>query len=248
MGLHVNPTRELFEKRFMEKLATVKGSNTVVLDVDEYVTICEAIQGWNQLTGAERSKRNTDVGGNRVYRWAKRFHVRSITNPDTEDVEFQLMELACREADPETEADPADASQVAAASQPQVALDSKYRIVLHMQNMYAHLVGVHEAGGHCKARSFEMKVKAKYARIPRWVLELICETCPICVSRVNRKPASAGHQPILTRGFGSRGQIDLIDMQSCKDGDYKFLLNYQDHGLKFYDNRPLTSKRAGEQM
>ena len=58
-----------------------------------------------------------------------------------------------------------------------------------------------------------------------------------------RKPAIAGHKPILTNGLGSRGQVDLIDLQSCPDGSCKFLLNYQDHGIKLYDNRALTTKR-----
>ena len=71
-------------------------------------------------------------------------------------------------------------------------------------------------------------------------------TCPTCIGRAARKPTDkvAGHKPILTQGFGTRGQVDLIDMQSCKDGNFKFLLNYQDHGIKFYDNRALESKRA----
>lgn len=235
----------------MEKLATETGKNSVVLDLQEYTTICEALQGWDDLKPAERSKRNNDVGGNKVYRWSKRFRVRTVHNPDKEEEEYQLLEMAQKEGEegnqatqPDSQEEPSQGAQ--APSQPAVALDRKYKIVLHTENMYAHLKGVHEASGHCKARSFETKVKVHYSRVPRWAMELICDTCPICVARVNRKPSSAGHQPILTRGFGSRGQIDLIDMQSCKDGEYKFLLNYQDHGLKFYDNRPLTSKRAGE--
>ena len=77
------------------------------------------------------------------------------------------------------------------------------------------------------------------------------------------RPESAGHKPILTKGFGARGQVclptvcatasglaaaktcavpsvvavraqvDLIDFQSSPDGQYKFLLNYQDHGTKW---------------
>ena len=33
-------------------------------------------------------------------------------------------------------------------------------------------------------------------------------------------------------------------MQANKDGPFKFLLNYQDHGIKLYDNRALESKRT----
>lgn len=53
-------------------------------------------------------------------------------------------------------------------------------------------------------------------------------------------------RPIVTKDFNSRGQVDLIDLQSAPDKNYKWLLNYQDHGIKFYFLRPLTSKRAAE--
>ena len=42
----------------------------------------------------------------------------------------------------------------------------------------------------------------------------------------------------------SRGQVDLIDMQSQPDGDFKFILNYQDHFSKFCVLRPLKFKTA----
>ena len=42
----------------------------------------------------------------------------------------------------------------------------------------------------------------------------------------------AGYMPIITHGMNMRGQVDLIDLQSMADGDYKYILNYQDHGIK----------------
>ncbi|XP_044745145.1 uncharacterized protein LOC123307008 [Coccinella septempunctata] len=41
-------------------------------------------------------------------------------------------------------------------------------------------------------------------------------------------------------------QVDLIDMQSQADDQYKFILVYQDHLTKFIQLRPLKSKRAEE--
>ena len=38
--------------------------------------------------------------------------------------------------------------------------------------------------------------------------------------------------------------MDLIDFQSVPDGVYKFLLNYQDHGIKYYDCRCLPNKSS----
>lgn len=41
-------------------------------------------------------------------------------------------------------------------------------------------------------------------------------------------------------------QVDLIDMQSQRDGEYRFILNYQDHLTKFVCLRPLKTKTAEE--
>ena len=61
---------------------------------------------------------------------------------------------------------------------------------------------------------------------------------------MEHKKPTAGHQPILTRGFGTRGQVDLIDFQSMPDGDFNFLMNYQDHGVKLLLSKAITRKTA----
>ena len=48
----------------------------------------------------------------------------------------------------------------------------------------------------------------------------------------------------MFKEFNSRCQVDLIDMQSKTQGDIKFILNYQDHLIKFILFRALKSKRA----
>ena len=53
-------------------------------------------------------------------------------------------------------------------------------------------------------------------------------------------------KPIISNTMNSRCQVDLIDLQTQPDGDYKFILNYQDHLTKFVVLRPLKSKRAAE--
>lgn len=47
------------------------------------------------------------------------------------------------------------------------------------------------------------------------------------------------NKPIISRELNSRCQVDLVDMQTCKDGEFKFILNYQDHLTKFIQLRPL---------
>ena len=53
-------------------------------------------------------------------------------------------------------------------------------------------------------------------------------------------------RPITSSDFNSRGQVDLVDYQSCPDGDFKWVMHYQDHLAKFSILRPLKSKRAAE--
>ena len=53
-------------------------------------------------------------------------------------------------------------------------------------------------------------------------------------------------KPILSNEYGSRCQVDLIDMQTMASGPHKWILVFQDHMTKFCVLRPLTSKRAAE--
>ena len=53
-------------------------------------------------------------------------------------------------------------------------------------------------------------------------------------------------RPILSKDFSSRGQVDLIDMQSIAHMNYKWILVYQDHLTKVCVLRYLTSTRAAE--
>jgi hypothetical protein len=53
-------------------------------------------------------------------------------------------------------------------------------------------------------------------------------------------------KPLLSKDLKCRGQVDLVDMQSLPDGDYKFIMHYQEHVTKFSVLKALTSKRAAE--
>lgn len=222
---------KMFWLMFKEKKNTMTQTG-VLLAEEEYIQIAKTLLGWETISGAERSQRNKDVGNNKAYRWATRFSCRASTLDG-----HQVLTLLSKVKGEGGDKDNAD--DVVAP-----ALDSML-VVLHEGNLFKTLHEVHVQGGHAKGRAFEKRVKEKFSRVPRWAHEFIVACCAICIQRRSRPTMTAGHTPILTRGFGSRGQVDLIDFQSCPDGEFKFLLNYQDHGIKLYDNRPLTSKRAG---
>ena len=130
------------------------------------------------------------------------------------------------EDDAKTPAAPATAPAVAGDAATHVDA-SDLRQVLKLGDVFDALLALHLEGQHCKARTFKARIDSKYARIPRWISDLFVEKCPVCTQRLPRKAAAAGSKPILTEGFGRRGQVDLVDMQTCKDGDLCYLLNYQ---------------------
>ncbi len=73
---------------------------------------------------------------------------------------------------------------------------------------------------------------------------MFTDCCLHCIALLSRKKLISGIKNINTFGFGGRGQVDLIDFQSMPDGDFWFLLNYNDHGIKKLTFIPLVAKRA----
>lgn len=110
--------------------------------------------------------------------------------------------------------------------------------------MYSIVLRAHLNTGHGGKDKMLKEVNKKYANVTRDVLNLFKEMCEECQLK-KRKIASKGlvFKPLLSKDFNSRGQVDLVDMQSMRDGD---ILHYQDHLTKFAVLRPLTSKLAAE--
>jgi hypothetical protein len=97
---------------------------------------------------------------------------------------------------------------------------------------------------HAKGRILYGPVCEQIDNIGRIFCKMFTDLCPICIQRQLRNRPITGLQPIVTHGFGTRGQIDLIDFQSMPDGSFHFLLNYIDHGVKFLFSIPIVPKTA----
>jgi len=105
----------------------------------------------------------------------------------------------------------------------------------------------HVSTGHGGRDRMMKELSLKYANILRDDVELFKSLCQECQKK-RKRPMTKGVvvKPILTTEFASRGQIDLIDMQSMNHNTFKWIMVYQDHLTKFCILRPLTSKRATE--
>ena len=102
----------------------------------------------------------------------------------------------------------------------------------------------HIATGHGGRDKMIKEAKKKYANVSKEALELFKELREECQLK-KRKLASKGLvvKPIVSKEFNSRGQMDLIDMQSLSYDDHRYIMVYQDHMTKFVVLWPLKSKR-----
>lgn len=53
-------------------------------------------------------------------------------------------------------------------------------------------------------------------------------------------------KPVVSSELNSRCQVGLLDLQSNRDGEYKFIMVYQDQLTKFVQLRHLKTKIAEE--
>ncbi|GFV69179.1 KRAB-A domain-containing protein 2 [Trichonephila clavipes] len=53
-------------------------------------------------------------------------------------------------------------------------------------------------------------------------------------------------QPMISSELNSRCSVGLVDLQSNRDGEYMFLMVYQDHLTKFVHLRPLKTNKGEE--
>ncbi|GBP85928.1 KRAB-A domain-containing protein 2 [Eumeta japonica] len=123
--------------------------------------------------------------------------------------------------------------------------DSPTVRVVPLEEYYDILTDIHKSCGHGGRDKIQYKLKDKFV-IVRKAIDLFVSLCPVCQSKRNIPKKGIVTKPILSKDFNERGQVDLIDFQSAPDGQFKWLLNYQDHATKFVHLRPLSSKQASE--
>lgn len=115
--------------------------------------------------------------------------------------------------------------------------------VIPEEELFERLLDIHISCGHGSRDKMINIVQQKYF-IPRPCVEMFLKACKYCQTKKNKIVSKIVVKPITSKDFMTRGQVDLIDFQSIPDGEYKWLLNYQDHSTKYVCLRPLRSKHA----
>jgi hypothetical protein len=113
------------------------------------------------------------------------------------------------------------------------------------EDLFSILREAHVATGHGKELATFKHVSRRYFNVSRQMCLFFANDCSTCLKmRCHSQKQRAGHKPILTVGFGSRGQVDLVDLQSSEFGGMKWLLTYCDHGTKYAATAPLPNKQV----
>jgi hypothetical protein len=90
----------------------------------------------------------------------------------------------------------------------------------------------------------EKELTRKYKNVTKEIILTYLNLCKQCEAKKSMPRKGSVSKPMIFRELNSRCQVDLVDMQSCADGEYKFITNYQDHLTKFVFLRPLKTKKA----
>jgi hypothetical protein len=122
------------------------------------------------------------------------------------------------------------------------------RIMATKDNAITIFRDIHLSTGHKGEKKTYKKISEHFANIPRHIVGQYIKQCERCVEKLRKMEVGPGIvvKPITVNELNQRGQIDLVDFQSLPDGNFKFVVHYQEHLTKYHLLSPLTTKRAGE--
>ncbi|KFM71468.1 KRAB-A domain-containing protein 2, partial [Stegodyphus mimosarum] len=117
---------------------------------------------------------------------------------------------------------------------------------VHTEELFDLLHDTHLKIGHGGRTQMEKKRQTKFKNVTKEIITLYLSLCKPCLTKLSYPKNGLVSKPLIFKEFNSRCQVALIDMQSNPDGEFKFILNSQDHLTKFILLRALKSKRAEE--
>lgn len=116
----------------------------------------------------------------------------------------------------------------------------------YLEEIFDIIHETHISIGHGGRNRMMKELKGKYKNITAELVVIYLNLCEPCQKKLSIPKKGLVVKPIKSSEFNTRCQVDLIDMQSQADGDFKFIMVYQDHLTKFVQLRALKSKRADE--
>ncbi|XP_022910048.2 KRAB-A domain-containing protein 2-like [Onthophagus taurus] len=120
------------------------------------------------------------------------------------------------------------------------------RYFLPAEEIYDIIDAAHISIGHGGHDRLKNETAKKCANVTKEMINIYLSMCEVCQRKKSKSKQGLVSKPILYIEMNSRCQVDLIDIQSQADREYKFIMVYQDHLTKFVVLRSLKTKRATE--
>ncbi|XP_043855942.1 KRAB-A domain-containing protein 2 [Dromiciops gliroides] len=122
----------------------------------------------------------------------------------------------------------------------------RIRYYVHKEELFDILHDTHLSIGHGGRTRMLKELQGKYGNVTKEVIVLYLTLCKQCHQKNPVPKRGLSAKPMTFKVICSRCQVDLIDMQSNTDGEFRFILSYLDDLTKFIILRPLKSKKARE--
>ena len=129
---------------------------------------------------------------------------------------------------------------------PVVEGNTTIRYYATKEEIFDILNEAHIDTGHGGRNRMYKEVQKKYKNITQEHMSLYLSICTSCLKKSSVPKKGVIVKPMVFRNMNSSSQVDLIDMQSQAEGEFKGILVYQDHLTKFVQLRATKSKLASE--
>lgn len=125
--------------------------------------------------------------------------------------------------------------------------NANIRYYLPIDEIYDVIDSAHATTGHGGRDRIKKETSKNYANITTDIISVFLSMCEVCqLKKKKAKSKCLVLKPILHTQSNTGSQIDLIDMQTEPDGNFKFILVYLDHFTKFVMLKPLVTNRTEE--
>ncbi|XP_062967528.1 KRAB-A domain-containing protein 2 isoform X2 [Cynocephalus volans] len=122
----------------------------------------------------------------------------------------------------------------------------RIRYYVHKEELFDILHDTHLSIGHGGRTRMLKELQGKYGNVTKEVIVLYLTLCKQCHQKNPVPKRGLAPKPMTIKDVDSKCQVEILDMQSNADGEFKFILYYQDHLTKFIILRPLKTKQAHE--
>ncbi|KAG8507064.1 KRAB-A domain-containing protein 2 [Galemys pyrenaicus] len=123
---------------------------------------------------------------------------------------------------------------------------ARIRFYVHKEELFDILHDTHLNIGHGGQTRMLKELQGKYGNVTKEVIVLYLTLCKQCHQKNPVPKRGLAPRSVPLKDLDCRCQIEVLDMQSDADGEFKFILYYQDHLTKFIILRPLKAKQAHE--